>query len=149
MSVVFLKLLSGEEIIGELCGDEGGVLLVADPLAMESGVDADQPGRRYVYMSRFAPYSAAGVVGISKVAVAIVTPVSDPVLRYYTVSLDYCKKTADPKFEEGLVETTASIQDMLGALESHRAKKPAALAEELMEKFLLAAAVPSANGKLH
>lgn len=150
MSVVYVKLLSGEEIIGDLQQDDGVKVTLSEPLAMESGMDEREPGRRYVYMSRFAPYAQSTVVDIKHAAVAMLMPVSPEVGRYYIVSLDYCRRASDVKFREGITETTTTIEDMVSAMENPALEDDRrAQLEEALEGFLLASVNPSSNTQLN
>lgn len=136
-SVVYIKLLTGEELIGSLSGDDGVTMTVTEPLAMESGLDDDDPSRRYVFMSRFSPYSADPHISIKHAAIAFHVPVSTTVARYYEVSLRYCSMYTDPKFIEGIQDTTDQIEVALkddeDKAETEKPKKKELLSESARE----------------
>jgi hypothetical protein len=111
--VIFLKLVSGEEIICGFEADDGVSLTVTDPLCMESGIDDDDPSRRYVFMSRYSPYGQDPHIVIKHAAVVFHVPVSGMVARYYDASLKYCKLFTDPKFVDGIMTTTEQIEGSL------------------------------------
>lgn len=113
MGVQYIRLLSGDEIIGEIESESPDYIKIARPLSMESGVDEDDPTRRYVFMSRFSPYGSISAVKIKQSAVLFTAPASPEVVRYYEASLMYCEKYTDAKFSEGITDTTEQIEETL------------------------------------
>jgi len=111
--IFYIKLLSGEEIIAGLEKDDGQVVEVSQPLAMESDVDGTDPTRRFVYMSRFSPYAGETTFSIKHSAVAFLVPVSPVMARYYEVSLKYCERFTDPSFSDTMTETSDQIEESL------------------------------------
>jgi len=114
VGISYIKLMSGEEIIGNVEEQtDVAILVVTHPLAMESDVDVSDPTRRFVYMSRFAPYAADPKFTMPMTAVAFVVPVAQHVVRYYEISLRYCERFTDPSFMDTMNETSDQIEDTM------------------------------------
>jgi hypothetical protein len=137
MSLLYLKLVSAEEIVGHVEKDETtGMLKVSDPLQFECGIDDTDPNRRYVFMARFAPFVANNEFLLDPSKIVFQGPPSEVVAKYYDVSLNYCRSSTDVSFSGCVVQTTNEIAM---ALKGPDRKK----AEELLEKLIVNAPSPS------
>lgn len=140
MSLLYLKLLSGEEIIGET-EITAGKFVVKDPLMFETGLDEKDPSRRYVYMARFAPFLNDFRVELDQQKVMFHGAPSETVTRYYDVSLNYCRTCTDTSFNNCVSQTTQEIAEVL----KPNKKKSVIEKDELLEQILMAAPGPSRN----
>ena len=145
MPVVYLKLLSGEEIIAEMIENSPEKIRLSDPLSMESSIDDSDPSRRFVYLSRFSPYSADQLVEIRQNAIAMIHPVTRLVEDYYTVSLDYCRKYGDVKFDAGISETTSAMKGIVSSAEKAASRVIGAVLEDVVERFSASYFAPGSN----
>ncbi len=138
----YLKLITGEEIIGTV-DEQNGMVTITDPLMFECGIDEEDPSRRYVYMSRYAPFLGDFKVELEAAKVVFQGMPSDTVSRYYDVSLSYCRRCTDISFKACVSETTEQISSVLEPSAVPGKKKNVVETEELLEKILLVSPGPS------
>lgn len=140
MSLLYLKLVSAEEIVGEVKEEATGMLKVTDALQFECGIDESDPNRRYVFMARFAPFIANNEFTLDPSKVVFQGPPSEVVAKYYSVSLNYCRASTDVSFNACVAQTTADISMALKGPDKKQA-------EELLEKMMLV--VPATSKGYH
>lgn len=110
MSVFYLKLVTGEEIIGETVRMGEGRVAVSDPMTLEYG---EGDGRRLVYMGRYNPFVEDKTIVLDRTSVVWMRPVTVEVVEYYRSSLDYAKKVSDENFRKGMKLASQSNYDEL------------------------------------
>lgn len=97
MKVVFVKLLTGEEIIAKMVSESDYTLGLADPMSLEYGESAD--GRRTIYLSRYNPFNVDAKLVVHQTALVYApVPVIQELVEYYQKSLDYVRTRSDINF---------------------------------------------------
>lgn len=114
MGISYVRLISGDEIIGDV-EDKGATLRIKEPLAMEAMIDGSGAGKRYIFMTRYAPYIDQPFIEINANLVLMHAPVSQVVAEYYSTSLAYCQKMTDKGFVSGIADTTSTLNKILNA----------------------------------
>lgn len=127
-SVRYIRLTNGEEVIGVVeddtdLSDNRPLLRVTDPLVIESYTDEENPMRRLVYMTRYAPFSAENAATFHRDVVVTYGPVSPVVARYYEVSREYCRVKTDAAFLSGIEETIDHVGTILSQTPDERPKR--------------------------
>lgn len=122
--VVFVKLMSGEDVVAKVDVETKDLVTLLEPLTLETGVDETDPSRRYVYMTRFSPYAAGNSIKVRQAAIVSMVDASPLLARYYEASLRYCQKFTDQDFFEGIASTTDTLnQQVMGSSEESETEK--------------------------
>lgn len=98
MSIYFIKMNNGEEIIADLNRHKDFYTLV-EPMTIEYG---ETEGRRLVFMARYNPYMSDKTIRMPKSSVAFMGKVTPEVAEYYESSVLYCREVMDETFRKGM-----------------------------------------------
>ena len=107
MTVFYLKLITGEEIIGEAVRLDK-IVGVTDPMTLEYG---ESDGKRMVYMGRYNPFAENKTIYVDRRNVVWMRPVAAEVREYYSSSLRYAREVSDEAFLRGMRLASKSIHD--------------------------------------
>ncbi len=144
----FLKLVTGEQIVGKTDHPNKTVIRIYEPLIFETGASPEDLSRRYVYMSRYVPFLQEQVIDIELGKVVFHGPPSASISRYYEASLAFCKRQTDSDFESCLNQTSAEMETTVNQIDmesaaSTKTNRAEMTGETLRNIFL--AALPTAN----
>lgn len=109
MKISYIRLISGDELIGEVSYPNTDTMRVTNPLSLVGVTDGFSP-KRYVYMTRYTPYVAKQSLDFNRDLVLLVEPTSEHVAEYYRESLVYCQEKTDKGFESGITEATSVLK---------------------------------------
>lgn len=98
MTLFYLKLMTGEEIIGSV-HRRGQTVAVEDPMTLDY---SEGEGKRFVYMGRYNPFAESKTIFLDRRNVLWMRPVLDAAADYYWSSLNYSRAKADAEFRRGL-----------------------------------------------
>lgn len=108
MSVYYVKLVTGEEVIGTIVrrGEEVAVL---DPMTMEYG--EAEGGGRFIFMTRYNQYADDKTLWLDRRSVVFMSPTLPEVEKYYETSLDHCRRVTDRDFKRGVAQASQSVYE--------------------------------------
>ena len=102
MSVFFVKMTNGEEVIAEV-HRHGTDIVMTDPMSLEYG---DNDGKRVIFMTRYNPFLENKTIRISRTLVAYMSAVTVEVSQYYSSSVEYCREVMDKNFKKGMLSAS-------------------------------------------
>lgn len=106
MSIYYVKLVTGEEIVGTLVR-RGDSLAVVDPMTMEYG--ENEAGSRFIFMTRYNQYAEDKTVWLDRRSIVFMSKTLTEVEKYYETSLDHCRRVTDVDFRKGLARASQSV----------------------------------------
>ena len=108
VDIVYIKLVNGEELFAELHGEHEGKLLLSDVMVMETvGVEETV---KYMFMSRYSPYSINHSMEIDKKMVIFLSEVTEITKIHYERSLTYAREVSDKTFFDGIKEASEYLE---------------------------------------
>lgn len=109
MSVMLLKLVTGDEIVADVLKVGETFVEVSEPLRVVEFLGVD--GSRASYLTRWLPHSSAETMKVFQSM--LVTPplrVSLETAHHWKVAVEYAKRVSDSEFANGLVRATRSME---------------------------------------
>jgi len=107
--VVYIKLVSGDELFAQLHGQEDGKILLSGVLIMEVISDSEEMTAKYLFMSRYSPYTLTDSMTINLDQVIHFSEVNPTIRNHYFKSLEYATKIADGRLLSGIADASAYL----------------------------------------
>lgn len=126
MGVFFIKLSTGDEIIGTI-HRHGQSIMVDDPMIMG---ESETDGQKFIFMMRYGQFSRDHQFWLDRKNVVHMTPVMSEVETYYKSSLDYCSRVADAEFKS-LMKQASLMNDKVTEEKTAESPEPLNLSTTL------------------
>jgi len=148
-SVVYLKLVTGEDIFGVVADFEtwSDQVIVNNPHVLETFFDP--AGIRYMVMNRYAPYSKEKVVTIAKDKIVARGAADELTAEYYLKSRTFSENTGDGKYVVAMKTAIEQFRDTTQdpAPAGGGPKGPVASGKELLTRLSLSSLARMTNTK--
>lgn len=153
--IKLFKLISGEEVIGNMAEVTDTFFAVENPLQIMEVVLPD--GSQTTFLKRWLPTSADHRVKIfSSHMMTSPLRVSELVEKHYQNSLRFAQDVADPNFAEGLIQASEEIDTYFKSNSEPEAPPPQEevsqeqdLSTDFKRKLFLSAFIPGSDRKDH
>lgn len=115
MSIMYMKLTSGDEILGDVVGGVPATasrFAVEEPLLMDyvSVNGEDDRKQQLVFLSRYSPFTTG--IMLREADVVAINPVLPIVEEYYQRSLEYVRAKTDLVFQSGISRSTEFMKKL-------------------------------------
>lgn len=112
MSIYHVRLINGEELLGEWLGttEETEEIVIKTPMALS---DAAQNGTNGLILTRYTTFDAVEVVSFKPEHVLSLSPVIDEMAEYYNLSVEYTNKVARKAVMLELNEINRTLRGIL------------------------------------
>ena len=112
MSIYHVRLITGEELLGEWLGttEETEEIVIKTPMSMS---DAGQHGTNGLILTRYTTFDAVEVVSFKPEHVISLAPVIDEMAEYYNLSVEYTNKVARKAVMHELNEINRTLRGIL------------------------------------
>lgn len=112
-SICILKLISGDEVVGQLMAENEVALYLNEPLLVETSMNP-MDGTTSVILSSYIPFSKpTEALAFSKNHIVQCLPVKEEVERYYHNSLIYHHKHIERNIDKILESTNRIMEDVI------------------------------------
>lgn len=117
-----LKLVNGEEVIGEIENSANQQYIIRNPLLVE--VTSDGSGMYGMILVNYCPFSDVNTVEIDINNVVSKYKINDSLQEYYLKSVEYCRKHYDIRFTKSIAKAISYLDSILENLnEKNQPKK--------------------------
>lgn len=132
-NVYHLRLINGDEIIGELTGATEESLLIQKPMLVSEITD-DKTRMSTIVLSKYVLFDDNQEIPFKKIHVVTQTHILEEIKNYYYNSIKYNARFVEPVIKRELIKVNGNMQDMLensGMGEDELIASNSAIVEEL------------------
>jgi hypothetical protein len=123
--VVYVKLVTGEQLLATVMKYEGDVVVLGDPLELTFS-DNENGSGSFIYLARYSPFMNSPTIRLAREHLIHMEPVMESAAVYYQTSLAYVRTKSDVSFANAVDEATTYINNLM----RKSAKPPSAKREE-------------------
>ena len=116
-----LKLINGEEIIGEIENTINEQYIIGNPLLIE--ITSDDSGMHGMILVNYCPFSDVNTISIDIKNVVASYKVNDSLQEYYEKSIVYCRKYHDLRFSTSIATAISYLDNILEKIDEPKKTK--------------------------
>lgn len=111
-NVCLIKIINGDEVIGEICKDTAKQLSILEPMVVEESIN-ESTGRSTMLLTSYNPFEDDSLFVLSKQHVLAVIPVKDEIVRYYDNSRTFNKMFVTKKLESQIRDVNEQMEKQM------------------------------------
>jgi hypothetical protein len=116
-----LKLMNGEEIIGEIVDKKDNLISIKNPLLLV--FDDTDNGSTGIVLINYIPFSVQDTIEINVSSVITSVPLAVNMTEYYEKSVIYCRKYQDEKLKASLSIAISHLDNIIQSLSAPEKKR--------------------------
>jgi hypothetical protein len=116
MDIVYLKLVTGEELFADLISKDGDILMLDNVMIMET-IHSSQDVK-YMFMSRYTQYCDNHSIVIDRSNVVFMNEASEIIKKHYLISVEYADVISDERFTQGILDAQKYLSTLIRASKS-------------------------------
>lgn len=143
MTVQLFKLISGDEIVGEVQNENANFCSVKNPLLISFEKDY-RTGVVGVILVNYIPFSKSDTIDIPINSILLKTEISKSMVEYYEKSIEYDSIYHNKKLKQS-IEYAINQLDTLISENSVDKKPKKQYSKEIIDKMILINSTPNSN----